>query len=393
MSLLPNLEALVVDAAERHPLPPGAAAADDAPAAELSRAAARAAAGSRGSRSWLSRHLLLVGVLIAGGAGTATAAVLALRGEPSPPVQGRIQLGARPADGYDYRIRVAPGFDVGQPSWCTTTTVVGDRPEDRVGGAGCRPAPSSRRHTLAESLTGSGDAGQMLLNLVVDDSIAGIRLWNGNVVLTRAEPSLPAGYRAVVARVSGRASRRAYQRDGRAWDLLDASGESVPEPAEDDRSADVAGQPWRAVKGWPPRSAPCAVAARPGTQVQAPSVSRVLQRAPEPVGDIRAGAFLSCLTIDFDGERVGGPRAAVLLDAQHPLSRAPSDLPDQSRPGARGVVEAASPTLGLPAPNEKVVPATLTAKRVGNAWLVVDGGSRGERRRLLDRLEVRLPKG
>ena len=63
----------------------------------------------------------------------------------------------------------------------------------------------------------------------------------------------------------------------------------------------------------------------------------------------------------YDGER--RYRAAVLLDANHPGERAPE----------------------LPA-----TPRFLSGRRVGNAWLVVFGGtSARERARVLDRLSVR----
>ncbi len=379
MSLLPNLEALVVDAAERHPVTPPRES--DAPAV-----------AARGLRAWASRHLLLVGLLVAGGAGTATAAVLALSGEPSPPMEGRIQLGTTPTDAFDYRIRVAPGLSIGQPTWCATTTVIGDNIQERGVGGSCSPAPTTRRHTIAGGLTGGGKAAGMLLTLVVDDGIAGVRLWDGKVLLTRAEPSLPQGYRAVVARISERAFRRAYRRDGKAWELLDPSGRVVAEPAEDDRSADTKAQLAREIDGWPSASAFCSLTPKPGAQLRLPSRSWVLKQAPRPAEGVRQGAFLSCATVDLPTDRVGEPRIAVLLDARAPGRRAPADLPDQSPAGSDGIVEAASPSIGLPAPTEPVVPVTLTAKRIGNAWLVVDGGTRAERLRLIDGLEVRLAR-
>jgi hypothetical protein len=96
--------------------------------------------------------------------------------------------------------------------------------------------------------------------------------------------------------------------------------------------------------------------------------------------------FLSCIDTEYyvPGRGMG---AAVLLDAADPAASAPAAIPGlESIPQAPGLYNGAG---GLASHGP------ITAKREGNAWVIVAGGGRDAeeaRIRLLRHLTVTLPQ-
>jgi hypothetical protein len=98
----------------------------------------------------------------------------------------------------------------------------------------------------------------------------------------------------------------------------------------------------------------------------------------EPVADAEGELFLSCVDTEFYLH--GWPLdAAVLLNAEHP-GRSPGQIP--SATPLAGHPDELDAELG----NSSV---SLTARRVGAAWLVVAGGRNlAQRLRVLDALRI-----
>ena len=99
----------------------------------------------------------------------------------------------------------------------------------------------------------------------------------------------------------------------------------------------------------------------------------------QPASKAQGEVFLSC--IDTEYYLHGWPlEVAVLLDAQHPgatLGSIPAARPVPGHPL----------TVNVPA---GPFPGALTARRTGNAWLVVQGGAnQAQRLRVLQALKIR----
>jgi hypothetical protein len=122
---------------------------------------------------------------------------------------------------------------------------------------------------------------------------------------------------------------------------------------------------WQAPQ--PPPSGPCAIHARglPGLKPEWGHVAAAIQPYP---GKIAGQAFVSC--IDTEYYLHNWPlETAILLDAAHPGAR-PAAIPDMHAiPGEPGLFATPGDWNGK-----------ITAQRIGNAWLVVAGGSGLEQR-------------
>lgn len=370
MSLLPDLERLVVDAAERHPV-----------------------AGTRRQRkrSWASRHLAVIAIGAIATVGTATAAVVSLRGEPSAPTEGRLALNGAEAGLADYRVKVTPMLEPGLTGWCTTTMVSAPKPTDSIGGGTCRRAPIANRHTIAAGLIG----GQpILMSLVVDRRVAAARLQSGRVILAGDAPDLPDGYRAIVTTIERSEYEQIHGGRPPSWELLDSSGAVITDGNEEDESSRAQAQPAIDVGGDQDRGS-CGLRL-PAADALGSSKVRALANVPRPVEGLHGDAFLPCLT-SLVGHAPGAEMrmdlitAAVLLNAGAPSSSAP-DLPGQRPTSAPGIFTANASTLpSIGNGDQRSKRPTATAKRFGKAWLFIQGGTEAERLRLIETAEVRLP--
>jgi hypothetical protein len=316
---------------------------------QLVDAAGRAAMPAR-RRRWTRRRPLLVLVGALAISGTATAAVLSLQGEPSPPLSGRL---GGPSPASSYRITITPDLRAGGVGWCSTVALRhGSRPS--AAGTGCGGAAGRR----ARQIMGGALAvpGHTLIYAITDAQVAAVRLADGRVIRTRADAGLPFGWRASVV-LGPKGGRSDDVSDMSRLAFLDAHGAPL---AEDPRRLQSP-EPLttRPVDARRPAPARCVIvhddlgALRPVSQ-------RVVTGPLRPAQHLNGRPFRSCAEAQFDTGR-GLLRAAVLVDAADP-TRPPAALP----PGSG-----------------------LAARRAGRAWLVVAGG-RGpaERAALLARLRT-----
>jgi hypothetical protein len=343
---------------------------------QLFEAALRARAAAKARRRWQrSRPLanLVAGVLLAGGAASAT---VLLTSRASAPLVGA--LGPS-----EYAIDMSPYLNAGQSGWCAGVITTEQR-RFRGWSEGCGGTPGAP--IVAESFV-AAEAHNATLNwAITTSSVAAVR-FGGEVVRTRPDPRLPAGFRAAVEIVAPghtpsngtqREVMRLHRRHGgvlvitkpRAVEALDARGavihydkvlhSATPQlprhgPAHLDLRTTVYWAPPHA-----PPNRPCAIHSRAlrGPQPQWGNVAIRIN----PVRGVPGSAFISCADSEFYW-RHWPLEAAVLLNAAHPGNQ-PASFPQlRPVPGHAGVFDAPGGVQGH-----------LTARRMNGAWLVVQGG-------------------
>jgi hypothetical protein len=316
--------------------------------------AAAAPAGVRARRRRRARPLVVLAAALALGGTATAAAVLTLGGEPSPPLKGRVP---GPADGAarEYTIILRPDLRVGVAGWCSSVQLRGRG--EIMGGTGCGDALSSATPMIA----GGGmtvSRTKVIDYRIVDRRVAYVKLPDGRRIVPRADPALPFGWRAAIAFLPapkgappGLDAVRLVAADGRVL----AAGASHA----------VKRLPSRQVDAHRPPAVPCAIAHRALPHLAAIDQTIVRGDLAAPI-DALGHPFRTCSAALFrlDGVRL---RAAVLVDARGP-AHAPAHLP-------RGYV-----------------PSRASARRTGRAWLVVDGGTKAARERLLSALAVHPPR-
>jgi hypothetical protein len=348
--------------------------------------------------------------------GSATAAVLSLTASSSQPLAGKVPgtiASARAGGpfsvaGYRYRIVVTPNLGAGQAGWNTGIQYIGRGPQSGTGeGSGGTYATASNPIFGG---TGGGfvsssqwQRGDTVGNVITGPQVAAVRIGN-RTIRTFTSTELPAGDRAAVFFLPAGSPQttfgwrsgqpiRSYVRlpsgphpgsDPNKWTKfptiallpLDASGHvlastfSYPDPAFQFF--------WQAPKAvtpnneQPPYHGPtrpradaiCALGQN-GLRALTPVWGDTILRI-KPVPNSLGALFLSC--VDTEYYLHGWPLATgLLLDARRPgqvLGALPGTHPV---PGVPGAVDFPS--------------ANLSARRIGNAWLVVRGGS-GTRQRL-----------
>jgi hypothetical protein len=361
---------------------------------QLFDAALRERAATSARRRWRrSRPLavLVAGVLLAGGA--ASAAVL-LSSRASAPLVGA--LGPS-----EYAIDVSPYLNAGQSGWCAGVIATEQR-RFRGWSEGCGGTPGAP--IVAESYV-AAEAHHATLNWAITmGSVAAVR-FGRNVVRTRSDPRLPAGFRAAVEIVApGRTPGRGSQREvvrlhrthggilivsrPRTVEALDARGSVIhgvtalhsaaPRPVHGGSA-----QPHlqKTVYWAPPQAPPdrpCAIHSGqlPGPQPQWGNVATRIHR----VGGVPGSAFISCADTEFYWQH-WPLEAAVLLNAAHPGAE-PAAFPQlQPVPDHPGVFDAPGGVQGH-----------FTGRRMDGAWLVVQGGKDlSQRLALLNALTVVSP--
>jgi hypothetical protein len=311
----------------------------------------------RGSLRGPRRGLWLIAAVLLLGGSAAAAALIA--GERSrslagivPPYDARGDLSLA---GAHYEITITPSLQPGSIGWCTWIHFR-DVPSLRArggggfGGGGCDGTPA-----VGSPLFGSDDErGPGLWYVLTAPQVAAVRVADGPTVLTRTAARLPYGFRAAVfelpAKTTGRAPRLT---------ALDAAGRPIPGSFYETPPKEPA-RYWQHPQRQP--QGRCPLTARRGSGVSAREGMILTAIAPDP--GIVGHAYLSCVGLGF---RLHGTwfKAAVLLDAKHP-GAPPAALPDM-RPvaGAPGFLERSSPSGSED--------EDLTARRVGDAWLVVAG--------------------
>lgn len=378
---------------------------------------------------------LLMASLIA--CASAAAAIVSLSGHASQPLEGQVpghhivgtQRGVQPESGDEYRITVAPDLQAGDAGWCTDIQYsAGGKLAEGSGGCETggsypttsRPVFGSFAHWGFPTSAPSGDTVGYVLT---GPGVAAIRI-GSRTILAKSQPGLPSGDKAAVfflpaksAPVMVPPAGTPYPYDIRVPSFdpyavrLSRRGKALP-PAKPNLvraipilALNEAGQVIRygsaetsalgTVRFWQtsatrenrlhgisttPRPGACTISQHGLTHLK-PIFGRTVQRiVPRP--ELQGQGFLSCLDTYYtvEGSLV---RAAVLLDAHNPggmLSPIPGSTAVPGQPN----------TINVPLPG--LLPGAITARREGNAWLVVQG-SRNEtqRLRLLRALRITKP--
>jgi hypothetical protein len=286
---------------------------------------------------------------------------------------------------------LVPSLEPGRAGWCVTDATfgrvrvgAGKTMPTGEGAASCSYAPAVGRPIFA----GLPGAGPGLHFYLAAPDVAAVRVNRRLTILTRADPELPFGLRAAVFQAR--------------FDLpfpdvvaLDRNGHAIPTASQVLPAAPQI--TWLAPRPQPGGACSINVRAKSALHVY----GGIAVRALIPPAGLDGRAFLSCVELEL----VDGPfslEAALLLDAAHPGSP-PAPLPgmrpvpghpgwlDWPNPkafpdgGDRGLspffFEATYSNYGLfdPGGSEAglipVVDGGLSARRVGNAWLVVQGGA------------------
>jgi hypothetical protein len=322
----------------------------------------------------------IAAVLIAGG--TAIAAV-SISGQPSQPLSAVVPPGQQPhtalVPGDRYVVGLAPSIQAGQIAWCVSTRTFArsGRPDD-FGIGGCNTTAGTTGAPLLGSGTDNIVNGGGLSYVFTTARVAAIRIAGGPTVLTRPSAQLPYGYRAAVFEHTAPAGLLGLIRIPGGASHLVTPVSSSGQPIETDSS----GPPVETTRSWfypqPPATGSCSLSAKPGSRLRTGSGSVIT--APVAAPTIAGAAFLPCITTDLylprgpaSADRPAGVatqlESAILLNAADP-GAAPADLPDMHAvQGTDGIYDRRNADVfaGITNPG-------LTAKRIGNAWLVVTGG-------------------
>jgi hypothetical protein len=351
--------------------------------AELVSAAERAALPAPRRRwDWLrpSRPvaLVLAAVVITG---SAAAAVLSL--SASKPLVGRVPGAITPASlaGYHYRIAVTPILFAGSAGW--QPWIVYNSPGTSGYGERGTPLPTS-------PIFAAGGPTRVARGETVAYVLTGPQVWavriGGRTIRTISSPALPTGDRAAVFFIPAKGPGPAG-----SWQPLDRFGRVI---ATQVTAPPPPGPPtltWMApdaVTRWWPLPFGTVPYHHPGYHGRThpgPGVCELAQHGLpalhaqwghtvawiSPAHDALGEVFLSC--IDAAYYLHGWPLdVAVLLDGRQPgqaLGPIPGARPVPGQPGIVSLATGQFPS-SLFSRNFGV-----TAKRVGNAWLVVQGGS------------------
>ena len=332
------------------------------------------------------------GILLAAttGGGTPVEAPLHLPPEPSP-------LSARHAGSTSQPISVSlsPNLEGGQAGWCVTIL-------EKNGGASgtCGPLPTVG-HPLLISTSGwtHGDS-DMTTTEITAPRVAYFLMNGTRRVATKTLPGLPYGLRVAIIHTplhgsAGRlaaADRRPIDRLGPIDRLAAGAFKAQPTVPLDAQGKPIAessdyGAVW--FRDWnrpaTPLKGPCQLHVSGLRDITAEwgQVATAIRPYPE---QIIGRGFLSCIDTEYyvPGR---GMRAAVLLDAANPGASAPAEIPGlEPIPQAPGLYNG---------PGGLSSRGPITAKREGNAWVLVAGGGRDAeeaRIRLLRHLTVSLPR-
>ncbi|HEY5261558.1 MAG TPA: hypothetical protein VIJ33_05560 [Solirubrobacteraceae bacterium] len=332
----------------------------------------------RRQRSRWLRVSLAVLLLALAGAGGLIAATrggkpptevpLHLPPEPSP-------LAAHPGSGAQFAVvHLSPNLEGGQAGWCVTII-------EASGASGsCGPLPTFS-HPLLYSSFGWTHGDRYVTTTEITAPRVAYFLVNGNRRLaTKPLPGVPYGLRIAIlhTRLHGSPDRPSFAMRSPTLVPLDALGKRIAESPDH-------GASW--FRDWNPPATPLGGPCQLHVSGLARATPKWGQVAtvirPYPAKIIGHG-FLSCVDTEYfiPGH---GLRAAVLLDAANPLHATPAAIP-----GLAPIRQAP----GLYNSAGDVQLGRMTARREGNAWLVVAGGgpnAEEARIRLLRHLRVTLP--
>jgi hypothetical protein len=389
--------------------------------AELVRAAERAALPAPRKRwGWLRRPsrpmaILLAALVIAGAGGTA---VVSLTRSASQPLAGKVPGAITPASlaGYTYTIAVTPSLPAGVAGWESliiyTRTGASIQPPQSGGTLGYPTAtfPVFGGGSGPDSCPVCFARGNAVTYVLTGPQVFAVRI-GSQTIRTITSPALPTGDRAAVVFIPAKGRVFLIRAHGPVPVLkhppgmknvllvavvpLARSGKAIP--------AQVTPQPdgpppltWMAPDAlshwWPlgeftvpyqgpgyhaptrPRPGVCELAQHglPALHAQFGHTIAWIAPVPDALGEV----FLSCVDTEYwmDGWPL---QAGVLFDGHRPgqvLGPIPGARPVPGQPDMVNLPLGRVP-LNYDTPISADSPQlSLTAKRVGNAWLVVQGG-------------------
>ncbi len=317
-------------------------------------------------------------------AGTATAGVISITAERSAPLAGQVPQQAGPRSphfwglegGERYRITVWPVLQGGVSGVCAMIVFEGPH---GVGYGGCgAPYPTTSMPYLAPGgrtayPNGIITKGGALEYFLTGPRVAAVRIGTHLVVTPRREPGLPAGDRAVVLYLPAGspeidppwfpAGQLGLPRGAKTLSVVAVGRNGAPIPVN--RGAQQFRLPARYWER--PQQAP-----RGACALAAPSSYRAYRGTTavrlEPETDVEGAALTSCLSVDY---KVAGATltAAVLVNAESPTSAPPALFGASPVAGQPGLVNREEDT-GL----HSSTLIAFTARRDGDAWIVVEGG-------------------
>ena len=349
----------------------------------------------RGVAAWLrgrSRPVQALLALLVISAAAASAATLV--GTASAPLSGAVSANVR------YRITLSPLVTAGLAGWCVQDRQTTTHGALVTGVSECRSQTAALGSPMLASLPGPTVA------VITAPGVAAVRVVGGPTILTRADPSLPFGFRAAVYDAKLRLPDTSVPRT-RLLVALDAQGRPIPAgprvtsafAALGDTPPPLPTHPWMR-PGWrvqlseylgafphqaepvpsTPPSGGCSTVATSGSGLQAEGGVDVTQVAPDPA--IIGRAFLDCSDTLYNG--TGAPMViSILLDAKHP-GALPAALPGITRlPGYRGIFK-------LPDHGGFISRGDVVARRDGTAWLLASGpGTSAQHARALQQIKIR----
>jgi hypothetical protein len=327
--------------------------------------------------SHFGRRPLALALIVLVIGGSAAAAVVSLVTRSSAPLTGTVP--ATPeliTAGLHYDIPVTPDLEPGNTGWCSYPRFSLPRrsrppgvPAQLSSSGTCAPA----RVSDTPLVMGGGEEG--LFWMIVSSRVAALRLGASIVIQPRSDARLPYGWRAVVT-FTPAFNPRTRPLDGSSALLyptpLDVRGRPIPLGT----SQPPPPVPVKTIDPNHPPARSCAIAAvvMPGLRRQWEVIATGM---PARTSSVDAGALFSCARswYLFD-ERSPALSAALLLNAREPRLRAPA-LPGLTPTSPSGFFTEDGGSAG-----------DITARRLGLAWLVVQGGTAPQREQLLRMLRV-----
>ena len=290
---------------------------------------------------------------------------------------------------------ITPSLRPGEIGWCETYWVLGTvklgagktLPHFGQGSGSCDGTAAVGSPIFAAD----GGSGPGLHFFFTAPDVTAVTLANRLRVLTRPDPGLPYGFRAAVFNLpSGTNIESVPIRPGEV-NALDASGQLIP-GGESNITAMTRTVSW--ISGQPDKTGRCSIRARLGSGLKELAGTAVRSITGDP--GIIGHAFLSCVEAGFSAHHAMLD-AAVLLDARRPGSPPAPIVGVHAVPGEPGFFDWPNPD-GSPGgfrargasgggglSDSRFGPEFppldgLSARRVGDAWLVVTGGTGSQQR-------------
>ncbi|HEY3829125.1 MAG TPA: hypothetical protein VGL57_08020 [Solirubrobacteraceae bacterium] len=324
--------------------------------------------------------LAAAGILISATTGGKAPAEAPLHLPPEPsPLASHVGATSQPIS-----VSLSPNLEGGQAGWCVTIF-------DKSGGGGgtCGPLPTVGHPLLANSSGWTHGESDITTTEITAPRVAYFLVNGTRRVATKRLPGLPYGLRVAIIHtpLRGSVNRPAPPRGSVDRPALTESPTTVPLDARGKPIAESRdyGAVW--FRDWNrpavPLKGPCQLQASGlgGITAEWGQVATALRSYP---AQIVGRGFLSC--IDTEYYVAGrGMRAAVLLDAADPGRIVPAAIPGLLPiPQVPGLYNGSG---------DYAFRGPMTARREGNAWVVVAGGGRNAeeaRIRLLRHLTMTL---